>query len=58
MRILINVGLFIFFLLAVCAVLAFWKGGDPFRWLGENIIVLGKAIISIGDGVDEFLHRS
>lgn len=57
MRIFINVGLFILFLLIVSAVFAFLWGGDPFRWLGESVAGLGRSISSIGNSVDEFLHR-
>ncbi len=58
MRVLINTGLLILFLLIVMAVLSFWKGGEPTRWIGEVTISIGKGIVSIGDGIDDFLDSN
>jgi hypothetical protein len=42
------------FLVFVTVALAIWKGGDPFRYFGEGVTVVGKSIINFGDFVDEF----
>lgn len=46
------ISLITFFILAIVAV-AVWKGGEPFRWVGEGTVIIGKAIIKFGDTVDE-----
>lgn len=46
------ISLITFFILAIIAV-AVWKGGEPFRWVGEGTVIIGKAIIKFGDTVDE-----
>jgi len=58
LRILVNTGLFILFLLIVFAILSFWKGGEPFRWIGEATISIGEGIVNMGDGVDDFLDSN
>ncbi len=35
--------------------IAVWKGGEPFRILGEGTIVIGKSISEFGDYVDEIV---
>lgn len=35
--------------------LAMWKGGEPFRILGEGTIVIGDSLMKFGDVVDEFV---
>jgi hypothetical protein len=35
--------------------LAMWKGGEPFRYFGEGVIVVGESIMKFGDFVDEFI---
>ncbi|MBI4844169.1 MAG: hypothetical protein HY809_07610 [Nitrospirae bacterium] len=57
MRILINIGLSILFLMLVAAVVAFLRGGEPFKLLGETIVSIGNTLINVGDGVDDFLRR-
>jgi hypothetical protein len=54
-RLLINTGLFILFMLIVIAVIAFWKGGGPFKRAGEVTVSIGESIITFGDGVDDFI---
>ena len=36
--------------------LAMWKGGEPFRYFGEGVIVVGESIMKFGDFVDEFIE--
>ena len=36
--------------------LAMWKGGEPFRYFGEGVIVVGESIMKFGDYVDEFIE--
>ncbi len=40
-------------LIILTVVLAFWKGGAPFRWAGEKTVAAGETIIHFGDIVDE-----
>lgn len=35
--------------------LAFWKGGEPFRWVGDGMAIIGKKVSDVGDIVDEML---
>ncbi|MBI5666342.1 MAG: hypothetical protein HZC49_14830 [Nitrospirae bacterium] len=42
------------FLIFVTVALGLWKGGEPFRYFGEGVTVVGKSIIGFGDFVDEF----
>lgn len=39
-------------LIVLTLFLAFWKGGEGFRWIGEKIESAGKAIEKFGDMVD------
>lgn len=41
----------------VAAVVAFLRGGEPFKLLGETIVSIGNTLINVGDGVDDFLRR-
>ena len=43
------------FLVFISVALAIWKGGEPFRYFGEGVIVVGKSIVKIGDFVDDFV---
>ncbi len=43
----------ILILIILTVVLAFWKGGAPFRWVGEKTVAAGETIIHFGDIVDE-----
>ena len=36
--------------------LAMWKGGEPFRYFGEGVIVVGESIREFGDFVDDFIE--
>jgi hypothetical protein len=47
-----------FFLIFLSVALAIWKGGEPFRYFGEGVTVVGKAIMKFGDFVDEFKSGS
>lgn len=46
------------FLVFVTVALAIWKGGEPFRYFGEGVTVVGKSIMNFGDFVDEFKSGS
>lgn len=52
-KVLAVVMLFIFLLVAV----AVWKGGAPFRAVGETTVVIGTAIVQVGDLIDELMGR-
>jgi hypothetical protein len=45
-------------LIFVTVALAIWKGGEPFRYFGEGVTVVGKSIMNFGDYVDEFKSGS
>lgn len=38
--------------------LAVWKGGEPFRWIGEKAINTGRTIQRFGDYIDGVRNRS
>jgi hypothetical protein len=44
----------VFLLLVAVAV---WKGGAPFRAVGETTVVVGTAIVQVGDMVDKLMGR-
>lgn len=44
--------LIIFILIVMTVLLAVWKGGEPFRWVGDKVVLTGKAIEKFGDAVD------
>jgi len=35
--------------------LAFWKGGEPFRWVGEGMVTMGEKVSDVGDLIDEMI---
>lgn len=41
------------FLVVLTVVLAVWKGGEPFRWIGKKTEAVGRSIIQFGEFVDE-----
>ena len=43
----------IVFLVILIAALAFWKGGKPFRWIGNKTESVGNAIGQFGDMIDD-----
>jgi len=53
LRLIFKTILFIFILIVVIVSLIIWKGGEPFRWTGENIEIVGKAIERFGDRINE-----
>lgn len=56
---LIFKGIVVFFFIVFLTVsLALWKGGEPFKWLGDGLIIMGKEISRFGDHVDEFMESS
>ncbi len=48
----------VFFLVFLTVSLAIWKGGEPFRWIGDGLIIMGKTVTDFGDSVDEFIEGS
>jgi hypothetical protein len=46
------------FLMFVTVALAIWKGGEPFRYFGEGVTVVGNSIVTFGDYIDEFKSGS
>ncbi|MBC8413100.1 MAG: hypothetical protein ISR96_05125 [Nitrospira sp.] len=49
----ISLTLFIIFLTIG---LAFWKGGEPFRVLGEGTVIVGEKLSDFGDFVDGLVN--
>jgi hypothetical protein len=47
-----------FFLIFLIVSLAIWKGGEPFRWIGDGLVIMGKTVMDFGDTVDEFIEGS
>ncbi|MBI4699067.1 MAG: hypothetical protein HY758_09260 [Nitrospirae bacterium] len=47
-----TIGLLIIIVLLAVA-LALWKGGEPFRWIGEKTESAGQSVVKFGDKVDE-----
>ncbi len=49
---LISITLFLIFFTVG---LSLWKGGEPFRWIGEGTQTIGKSISEFGDFVDDVI---
>jgi hypothetical protein len=47
-----------FFLIFLIVSLSIWKGGEPFRWVGDGLIIMGETIKDFGDSVDDFIKGS
>jgi len=45
----------VMFLLFLVIGLALWKGGEPFRWVGEGLVQIGRDVTKFGDVVDEII---
>lgn len=45
----------IIFLIFLTVGLAFWKGGEPFRWVGDGMVTIGEKISDAGDLIDEMI---
>jgi hypothetical protein len=43
----------VLFLVVLTVVLAVWKGGEPFRWIGKKTEAVGRSIIQFGEFIDE-----
>ena len=43
------------FLIFVTIGLAIWKGGEPFRWVGDGMVEIGEKVSDVGDLVDEMI---
>lgn len=54
-KLIFKATLLLWFLIFITAALAIWKGGEPFRYFGEGVIVVGNSIMKFGDFVDEFI---
>ncbi|MBI4686176.1 MAG: hypothetical protein HY756_00040 [Nitrospirae bacterium] len=39
-------------LIILTIVLAIWKGGEPFRWVGDKTVSIGRTIGKFGDMID------
>lgn len=48
----------IMFFVFISIGLALWKGGEPFRWVGEGTVIIGKTISGFGDFVDDVVKGS
>jgi len=45
----------IVFLIFLTIGIAYWKGGEPFRWVGKGIVTAGETVSNVGDFVDEVI---
>ncbi len=43
------------FLVFMTIGLVLWKGGEPFKWLGKNIVIIGESVTDFGGFVDNVL---
>lgn len=48
----------VFFIMFLAVSLALWKGGEPFRWVGDGLVVIGNEITDFGNVVDDFIKGS
>jgi len=46
------------FLVFLTIGLVLWKGGEPFRWWGDGLVIIGKTISHFGDFVDDLIDNS
>ncbi len=46
------------FLVFLTVAVALWKGGEPFRWVGDGLKIMGKSFSEFGDSVDNFIEGS
>lgn len=46
------------FLVFLTIGLVFWKGGEPFRWWGNGLVIIGRTISHFGDFVDDLIENS
>jgi len=44
--------LLLIILIILTIILAIWKGGEPFRWIGEKAEATGKIMERFGDKID------
>ena len=45
----------IVFLIFLIIGIALWKGGEPFRWVGEGLETIGEKVSDVGDLIDEMI---
>jgi hypothetical protein len=45
----------IVFLIFLIIGVALWKGGEPFRWVGEGLETIGEKVSDVGDLIDEMI---
>ncbi len=43
----------IILVIAIIVGVAVWKGGEPFRWIGDGTIIIGEAIKEVGNTIDD-----
>ena len=46
------------FLVILSIGLAIWKGGEPFRWVGDKLITAGRTMNDFGDFIDDVIRGS
>jgi hypothetical protein len=45
------------FLVFLTIGLVFWKGGEPFRWWGDGLVIIGRTISGFGEFVDDLVDN-
>lgn len=45
----------ILFLVVLILGLSIWKGGEPFRWIGDGTQAIGRSVSEFGDFVDDVI---
>jgi hypothetical protein len=54
-KLIFRIMVIILFTVFLTVALALWKGGEPFRLVGEGTVIIGRAISEFGDFVDDFI---
>ena len=57
-KLIFRLSVIVIFCLVLAVGLAFWKGGEPFRVMGDGTVRIGQAISEFGDFVDELIMGS
>ncbi len=52
-----SISIILFFIFLTIG-LSLWKGGEPFRWIGEGTQTIGESFNAFGDFVDDIIAGS
>jgi hypothetical protein len=54
-KLMFRIMVIVLFTVFLTVSLALWKGGEPFRVIGEGTEIIGRAISEFGNFVDDFI---